>query len=347
MKADKHYVRINFVLQANESGVGEVLLNTASVGNPLYPGSIGSVEDSNQVETEIAPFIINKEVDKESANVGEILTYTITAENLLETQVFDSGIFDTISNIEYVSFVEGSLEIIGGKGITIDVGTDSVTVDFEEIAAKEEISITFQVVVEEPAKGKTICNEASVELDTFFGKQIYSGIACTGITDLAIEKSVDKTLVDVNEELTYEIKITNNGDGTASDFYFSDTMEFLRDGYATFVNGSIVSSDSSVLTFDSVDTVSGVLNDIAPGEEVIIKFVVKPTEAGAEKELFNSATVGHPDYELTEVSSNQVVTRVNKLLVDASMINYFMYLLLLLLLLIIVRKMYVKYYIYR
>ncbi len=298
-------VIVKFTVKANVSGKDEFIYNEATIKNPLYPES---QEVSNEVEVQIAAFIINKEVNKSSASVGEKLQYKIIARNLFNYTIYDEELTDEI-NTDFVTLVNDSVSISGGSDVSFILADDAVTIVFGEIAPLEEIIITFEVIVNEAARGQIICNDAAIALDTYFGRLVFSEEACTGIADIEITKNVDKQTARVGEEIEYELVIYNKGKGIAHGYVVTDIVKPLSMGQA-ILTSLPTASDGSVITFDGIDTISATLNDIDIGDSLSIKFKIKITEKAANQTFYNTASVMKPDYILTIANSNEVQTKI-------------------------------------
>ena len=104
---------------------------------------------------------VKKSVDKETAKVGDELTYTITAKNSGEGN-WNGTITDKIP-MEYVNLVSGTTTVNGEKVEDNDVWKDNVLNVKQTIKAGESVTITFKVKTIKAAEGQTIANVAETD----------------------------------------------------------------------------------------------------------------------------------------------------------------------------------------
>ena len=104
---------------------------------------------------------VKKSVDKETAKVGDELTYTITAKNSGEGN-WNGTITDKIPT-EYVNLVSGTTTVNGEKVEDNDVWKDNVLNVKQTIKAGESVTITFKVKTIKAAEGQTIANVAETD----------------------------------------------------------------------------------------------------------------------------------------------------------------------------------------
>ncbi|WP_445450329.1 lectin-like domain-containing protein [Enterococcus faecalis] len=105
---------------------------------------------------------VKKSVDKETAKVGEEITYTITAKNSGNGDWENGTITDKIPT-EYVNLVSGTTTVNGEKVEDNDVWKDNVLNVKQTIKAGESVTITFKVKTIKAAEGQTIANVAETD----------------------------------------------------------------------------------------------------------------------------------------------------------------------------------------
>ncbi|MGM0247088.1 hypothetical protein IGL59_000306 [Enterococcus sp. AZ116] len=241
---------------------------------------------------------VKKSVDKETAKVGDELTYTITAKNSGEGN-WNGTITDKIP-MEYVNLVSGTTTVNGEKVEDNDVWKDNVLNVKQTIKAGESVTITFKVKIIKAAEGQTIANVA----ETDDPNVPPTPPAETKVPKVELTKTADKANAKVGEEITYTITAKNSGNGDWENGTITDKIptEYVNlVSGTTTVNGGKV-EDNNVWK----DNVLNVKQTIKAGESVTITFKVKTIKAAEGQTIANVAETDDPNVPPTPPAETKV-----------------------------------------
>ena len=118
------------------------ITSISNVASAAYNGSI--VESSAAVTQLLLDPTIEKKVDKPVATIGEILTYTVTIENVSEIPISNVTFSDDIpvgSN-----YVVGSFTV-NGVTVTPTITESVLSYSISSIPASSSMVISFQAIV--------------------------------------------------------------------------------------------------------------------------------------------------------------------------------------------------------
>ncbi|MGH1053339.1 DUF11 domain-containing protein [Bacillus cytotoxicus] len=237
--------------------------------------------------------IINpiKSVDKTSARVGDLLTYTITvlntgtgdAENVILQDDIPSG----------TTFVPGSVTV---GGITQPNANPSTGIQLGEIPVDGTSRIvTFQVRITNFPDSNTILNHAMVsyQFQPFVGSPFITSTASSNIVettqgnfvDLQLQKFVDIPIATINDVLTYTVNITNNGNVVANNVIFVDSIP----SGTTFVENSVTINGVAQPGASPANSVN--LGSINPLQTIVVGFQVRVTSTPFTNPIPNRASV--------------------------------------------------------
>ena len=224
---------------------------------------------------------VKKSVDKETAKVGDELTYTITAKNSGEGN-WNGTITDKIPT-EYVNLVSGTTTVNGEKVEDNDVWKDNVLNVKQTIKAGESVTITFKVKAIKAAEGQTIANVA----ETDDPNVPPTPPAETKVPKVELTKTADKANAKVGEEITYTITAKNSGNG---DWENGTITDKIPTEYVNLVSGTTTVNGEKVEDNDVwKDNVLNVKQTIKAGESVTITFKVKAIKAAEGQTIANVA----------------------------------------------------------
>ena len=224
---------------------------------------------------------VKKSVDKETAKVGDELTYTITAKNSGEGN-WNGTITDKIPT-EYVNLVSGTTTVNGEKVEDNDVWKDNVLNVKQTIKAGESVTITFKVKTIKAAEGQTIANVA----ETDDPNVPPTPPAETKVPKVELTKTADKANAKVGEEITYTITAKNSGNG---DWENGTITDKIPTKYVNLVSGTTTINGEKVEDNDVwKDNVLNVKQTIKAGESVTITFKVKAIKAAEGQTIANVA----------------------------------------------------------
>ncbi|MFI3621461.1 collagen-binding domain-containing protein [Vagococcus fluvialis] len=190
------------------------------------PSTTEPTDPVEPIEPRMGEFRATKVVDKKEAKLGDILTYTITAENIVKDSILTNVVIsdDLPAGL---SLVKDSVEVeIDGKHVEFDkdkietIG-NKAKVTFKELKGGQKISISLKAKVTDKAV-ENIVNIALVEgenpeepvepakpKEEIPVKPTEPEVPTTKVGKLEANKVADKKQVKVGEKLTYTIAVKN------------------------------------------------------------------------------------------------------------------------------------------
>ena len=160
---------------------------------------------------------------KKTAEVGDVLTYTITVTNSGNTTLTDVVVTDTLTN------AAGSVSLeTSNKNITIKNNNNN-TATIGSLAPGAEVQITAKYTVLEADAGKTISNTAVAESGTTWDEPDTPPSVTVENPSLLISKTVSgmtgpKNTAKIGDVLTYTITVTNDGNVNLGKVTVEDEM---------------------------------------------------------------------------------------------------------------------------
>ena len=296
---------VTFAVTVNETAYGKTVYNTAVMSGDNIPDTEGT-DDGVSVGDGKARPSIEKSSDKSSAKVGDAITYTLTlsnsetatvpVENAVVTDVIPAGL-----TFEYGSvMLDGS----GTSDFTYDENTRLLTVNIGSIAPDTSRTVTFVATVNEDAYNTTIQNLATLTSDNTEPVQDKDDgvVVSDGMTDLSINKSVDKSSARVGDTLTYTVQVSN-GAGAEVNIRDAKLSDAIPSGL-TFCGNVTVDGYSAAYQYDNENrTLSVPLDTIAPGQTKTISFDVLVNSGAYGMTIENTAVASGsntPDAEDTD-----------------------------------------------
>lgn len=292
------------------------LVNTASANytfivNPNNPVETKGDSQGNTVSTQVnhAEVIITKAVDLAYAKPTDIITYTLTLQNIGNIVAKNIIIHEPLP--QDTTYVTNSLVGASGNFPTLTLNT--------MIAPNETATITFQVRVNKLPVTNPISNQATIEYDYLVDpitSELTKGIKTsntvnTQIQDanLTVVKSVDNERSYPNDMITYTLALTNNGNVNANNVVIHDV---LPNG-VQYINNSL---QANVMVSGTPPTIQ-LLQPIAPNTTITLRFQVRVIEMPNPNPIINQATITYsfildpnkPEVLVT-VISNEVCTIV-------------------------------------
>ncbi len=314
---------ITYRITANSDvGAGLTLTNSAEIDSSCsLPSTDANAAECREytdgpVDVDVttpSPTDITKAVDATTANVGETFTYTLTIPGTaIDAHLHDVVVTDTLpTGLEFIA-----VNVVSA-GTTFDAGLSNLAENFvmhiDEIEPNEQAVLEIQVRVNDEAgnvTGTTFNNQASYTWTGIDGgtaePSINSNTVTTTVTDpeLVITKALDSiTYNTTNGDLqsgdivTYEIEVTNTGDGPAYQIIVDDIAEDHLDA----PTANITEASGTVR-----NNVIGVSQGASGGNETWRWNLLQSVPAGESATLLISFTVDNsvnPEESLSNVAN--------------------------------------------
>lgn len=312
---------INDILGLNISS--QLTNNQSTLFTQIFNTGGGEIVSSQSVQVDInAPTLspITKTVDKEFANIGDTLTYTISFGNTGNLAANNVTFLDTIPI--FTSFISGSAAV---NSVTVPQNPQSgILIGTVPVGSIQ--TITFKVLVSTTIANTTVTIPNTGNLLFSFSPggtlpaiQSYnsSNTVTTTVpnyTDLSgITKAVDKSFATVGDIINYTVTIPNTGVVSALNVIFKDT---IPNGTSVVPNTFIINGVTTTIT----NPISGVnIGTIAPGAISTITFsVVVGATMPNPNPVTNSANVSyiHSSGSTFANNSNIVSTQINAVILS-------------------------------
>lgn len=246
-------------------------------------------------------------VNGSMVKVGDTLTYTITVTNTGTTTLTDVVVTDTIDGNGTVN-----LEASDKENVTI-TGT---TAKIDSLAPKASVTITATYEVVSADAGKTIKNTAVAKSDDAEDEPENPPEVKVENPKLTVTKTAavdgellgDNASVNIGDEITYTITVTNDGNTTFDKVYVYDEM--MVGDVQISVNGET----STTVTLDGGYTIepTGGFN---PNDVVTLTYSYKATEDDIESGISNTAVAeggDTKDDDTVEIDVNDPSVSINK-----------------------------------
>ncbi|CAM4026536.1 cell surface protein [Bacillus luti] len=250
--------------------------------------AVSGTDTTNIVSTQVnnATVTMTKAVDKNFADIGDTLTYTVSftgtgntnANNVIFTDVIPTG----------TTFVLNSLTIDG----TTQVGANPANgVNIGSIPTGTTKNVSFQVVVNTIPASNVVSNGSSASYQYTVNpsqspvtKNISSNLVSTQINNanVTLTKSTNKQFATIGETISYTILITNSGNTAATNVQLTDPLPngtILTPGTVT-LNGVLQNVDSLVAL--PIGTIPG-------GATFTLSFQVTVINITAQNPIINNA----------------------------------------------------------
>jgi len=242
--------------------VSTVIPNTAYLTNNENANKSSTV---NVTVQGLPNFALAKSVDKSLAGPGDTLTYSITYQNTGSASASNTVITDNIgSNLSFVSATGGGVE--SGGTVTWNIGN---------VNAGTSSSVTLKLRIVSPLARNSVSqvtNTASISATSVSSINSNTSTTTVSYPDLSISKTVDSTLINAGNTMTYTIIVTNTSFASAVgtilyDSIPSNTSYVTNSTYLNSTPVTDISGTSALVTGVTIGT-------LTTGQSVTIQFSV-------------------------------------------------------------------------
>ena len=256
-----------------------------------------------------APYV-TKTADKETANVGDKLTYTVKVGNGdgAVYEIENAKMADTIP-AEF-DFVDGSVQVDGKSyPYSYDNASRKLSVFIGNLKPNAARTVTFTVTVNKSAYGKIVHNTAVLSGDNIKdteGKDKGVEIG-DGKTKPEVTKTADKSAANVGDKVTYTIKLANGEFASVAikDAVLTDTIPNGLDiQYGSVTLNGKLTNDYSYDEASRVLTVK--VGDLGIEESATVTFVAVVNTAAYGKTIYNTAVMKSDNMPDTSGKDNGV-----------------------------------------
>ena len=243
-------------------------------------------------EGTVVPFA-RKSPSVTSAEVGDVITYTITVGNAATATYPWRGVVLTDELDPGLTFQFGSVQI-NGRSAPFSFTSRTLTVELGDIDPGTSVTVTFAAVVNSTAFGSSIRNVAVLEGNNGGGPVEAPGEDIQvdeGVTWAEVRKTADRSTASVGDTITYTVRATNIGLATGD--WRNVVMTDVIPQYLEFVEGSVAVNGSTLgvdsLFAASTRTLTVRLGDLAPGETAVVTFRARVLDGAQGRVIHNVA----------------------------------------------------------
>ncbi|MGL4850379.1 MAG: DUF7507 domain-containing protein [Clostridium sp.] len=294
-------------------------VNVTTVTNAQIVGPPGTAGASNNG---------TKSADKTVVDIGDTVNYTITLLNSGNVPAFDVMVKDTIPNC--TTLVNGSVKVNGNA--TTDTPQPGIFVGTIPAGQTAIVKYAVKVTCLSTPPPAVLTNKADISYkfttDPSLPPTVVTGptnpstipVVTAGFNingQNGIIKSVDKAFADRGSTVTYTVSLTNNGNTTANNVMFIDTIP----NDTSYIQNSLTVNGNPINGANPNGGVS--LGSIAANETVIVSFIVQVLTVPNPNPMLNAALVNYnytvnpsiPDIRTGKDLSNTVKTTVNNAMI--------------------------------
>ena len=328
-------VTFTFDVTVDADSQGKYIVNTAVVDGPGSEPDMDISDPGVNVDPGDPSPWSSKTVDKSTASVGEVITYTVQVGNGRSATA-------PWKNIVMSDTLPAGVQVVGGvsaDGEPLAFTTDGgvLTAKIGNLGIGESMTIKYQVLVLPEAAGTTLRNSV-----VFTGKDGNNSSSTTTTTvpkdntnrpdgvnpgGVTVTKDVSKTLVNLSgntEDKRVEYTVTAKNESTSDtweDVILTDVLDYT---YVTLLNDTVYVDNSRLSSNQFVfqnQTLRIELGDIAPGKQKVVRFSVEFRENAGGKNYENHAyasgtmdgkeKTGKGDAPIVQVSSGSDVSGIH------------------------------------
>lgn len=308
-------VVVTYSVTVDAAAGGETLRNTvAGSATPLFPADPSDPDSPTTPGTTIVPppvstehpvnepgFVFTKTVAPLSGTAvdpGDVLTYTLTAQNTGETALDSVEIADDLSGVlDHATYNGDAVATIAGADAAAPVVDGSRLTWGGALAVGQTVVVTYSVTVDADGAGEVIENSASATATPPGGGELTPPTVTTrnpvNLPGFSVSKSADPaagTAVDPGDVVTYTVTGVNTGETALSPVVITDDLAGVL-AHAAY-NGDAAATIGGASASAPVVSDGGLSWEgaLAIGETVTITYSVTVDAAAGGATLENSVT---------------------------------------------------------
>ncbi|EJS61639.1 hypothetical protein ICE_00831 [Bacillus cereus BAG1X1-2] len=292
--------------------INQALTSYTYIVDPSQP-PVTATSSSNTVNTAVvdASLSVIKSTDSLVQSTDGTITYTVVVQNNGNTTANTVTLTDLVP--EGTAFIPNSVTI---NSVSVPGANPNVGIPLNSIAPSENVTVTFQVIVQSIPSVNPISNTARIDY-TFIAdptapiisRTITSNPAFTQISDATILslKGVNSQQATTGDILTYTITLENTGNIPATNLIFSDTIS----QNTTFVENSFTLNGTTILGANP--NVGVTLPTLAANATHLISFQILINDSFSQESITNQSNTTYtiqPDPgqpPITETSTSNIV----------------------------------------
>ena len=261
--------------------------NYPRTGDPINPGELNNYRTNSSASFTVntADLRVEKTVSDATPNVGDTISFTVTVTNDGPDTATGIQLTDTFPTTTELQLDTAS--IVASRG-TYDAGTGIW--DIGSLANGASVTLDLPALVVNPTRPTPPSAQTNIaeitavaEPDPRPGNNKATATETPKYADLEVHKDTDKYQPNVGEDVTYTVKLTNNGPDTATDILLTDAFP------------SPVTYKTHTATNGTTFNATG--NPVTGGE-----WIVPSIDPGQEKTLSIVVTADAPGIGLNEIS---------------------------------------------
>jgi uncharacterized repeat protein (TIGR01451 family)/gliding motility-associated-like protein len=254
---NKEVVTLDIYASVDAGQAGKTIVNTATkaIGDQSDPTDIGDSLSASITIDNTTDIQLTKIVDNATPNVGDVITYTITATNRGPALLTNLVVTDALPN-----------DLSYGV-VTPSAGTwTAPNWQLGSLASGSSATLTIQATVSASAAGKTLVNTITKTHDQIDSEATVDDLTET-ITvtnaELVTTKTANLSVVNEGDTVVYTITVENQGPSDATNVSLTDLLPsgvtYVSDtgnggynpGSGLWVLGSVPNGTSKVLTISA------------------------------------------------------------------------------------------------